>query len=75
MQPCKLICEARKMDQTITGAAGIGSGEAMGAPETSGIIQALIEGSAGIVSEEDFSPPTGIWTSPEGMPYGRYLSH
>lgn len=63
------------MDQTITGAAGIGSDETMGAPETSGIIQTLVEGSAGIVSEEDFSPPTGIWSSPEGMPFGRYLAY
>lgn len=63
------------MDQTITGGAGISSEETMGAPETSGIIQGLIVGSTGIPSAEDFSPPTGIWTSPEGMPFGRYLAH
>jgi hypothetical protein len=61
--------------QTITGNAGIASGETMGAPETSGIIQGVIVGATGIPSEEDFSLPTGIWTSPEGMPYGRYLAH
>lgn len=63
------------MDQTITGSAGIASGEMMGDVSTSGIIQTLLLGSSGIASEEAFSSPTGIWTSPEGMAYGRSLAY
>lgn len=63
------------MDQTIVGGAGVASDETMGSPDTSGIIQALIMGSTGISSEEAFPRPSGVWTSPEGMPFGRYLAY
>lgn len=61
-------------DQTITGGAGIPSGEAFGSTEA-GVHQAMITGSAGIPSGEEFSRPTGVFIDPATVPYSMSVAY
>jgi len=63
------------MDQTITGATGITSGEAFGSPALAHMIQMRITGATGIPSGEAFSQTTGVFVDPFSVPYGIWLSY
>ncbi len=62
------------MDQTLTGSAGISSGEAFGSADAR-MDQTMVRGSAGIPSEEAFPPPAGVFIDPATVPFSLYLSY
>lgn len=61
-------------DQTLTGSAGIPSGEAFG-NENTGLHQTMIVGSAGIASGEEFSRPAGVFIDPATVPYSIAIAY
>lgn len=63
------------MDQTITGAAGIPSGEAFGGGSTARIDQTVIQGLRGIPSEEAFPPPAGVFIDRGTVPYSVSIAY
>lgn len=63
------------MDQEITGAAGIASAEAFGGGSTARIDQTIIQGLAGIPSEENFPPPSGVFIDRGTVPYSVSIAY
>lgn len=62
------------MDQTLTGSAGISSGEAFGSADAR-MDQTVVRGLSGIPSGEAFPPPAGVFIDPATVPFSLYISY